>query len=87
MESIISAVRRRPVRVVESVVALVALVGTISIVVVGPEAENIVYAVIGLLTATGVIGGEVAQTQTRPVTEAASIPDRHEDADSEGELV
>lgn len=65
LDRIRKAVRRRPVRVVEAVLALVAAVG----VAVTPEAEAAVRAIIAALGAVGVVGGEVVQRRTTPLAE------------------
>lgn len=60
LERIARAVRRRPVRIVEAVLALTAAVGL----TVGPDVEEAARNFIGLLAALGVVGGEVAQFRT-----------------------
>ena len=66
--------KRRPVRVME---AVLALAGTVGIVLL-PEAEDAVYQVIGALVAAGILGGEVAQTKVTPVKDA-KLDDGHRD--------
>ena len=72
MQSIIYAIRRRPVRVVEAVVALLGAVGVVLL----PETEEAVYAVVGALMAAGIVGGEIVQTRVTPV-EYPNLDDSH----------
>lgn len=60
-QRILRAVRRRPVRVLEAVLALLAAVG----VTVGPELVSSSEAIVGVLAAVGIVGGEAAQRKTR----------------------
>ena len=72
IDRVIRAIRRRPVRVAEAVVALAALAGY----VVAPEVqEGITVLVVAFLA---VIGGEAAQRKTTPIA-APSLPDCHAD--------
>lgn len=57
---VVRAARRRPVRVLEAVLALAAALG----VAIGPELVGSAEAVIGVLAAVGVVGGEAAQLRT-----------------------
>ena len=69
---VVRAIRKRPVRVAEAVVAVAALAGY----VIAPEVqEGITVLVVAVLA---VVGGEAAQTQTTPIAEPA-LPDCHED--------
>lgn len=64
MNRVVEAIQRRPVRVVEAIIGLLAALGIVLL----PEVETAVYAVIGALVAAGIVGGEIAQTKTTPVT-------------------
>lgn len=65
MATFLENLRRRPHRVWEAVLIVLAAGGVVLL----PETENAVLAVISLLVATGVIGGEVAQTKTTPLVD------------------
>lgn len=60
MQSFLENIRARPHRVWEAILLVLGAGG----IVLMPEAEAAVQGIIGLLIATGVIGGEVAQTKT-----------------------
>lgn len=74
MERIVYAVKRRPVRVVEALLGLCAAVGL----ALAPEVEEHVLGLVAALVAVGVIGGEVAQTQTTPTVDPR-VDDGHAD--------
>lgn len=57
LERIARAVRQRPIRALEAVLALVAVAGL----TVGPDVEEAARNLVGLLAAVGVVGGEVVQ--------------------------
>ena len=62
MDRIMYAIKRRPFRLVEALIGVLGAVGVVLL----PETEDAVYAVIGALVAAGIIGGEVAQARTTP---------------------
>ena len=72
MDRIIYALKRRPVRVVEALLALAAALGIGLL----PDVEDAVVGLIATLVAVGIIGGEVAQTQTTPTVDP-SLDDGH----------
>lgn len=60
LQRVVRKIRRRPVRVLEAVLALAAALG----VTVGPELVGSAEAVVGVLAAVGIVGAEAAQLRT-----------------------
>lgn len=60
MNRILDRIKRRPMRVVEAVLALAAALG----VTVAPELADQAKLIIGVLAGLGVVGGEAAQLAT-----------------------
>lgn len=60
MNKFLANLRRRPHRVWEGILLILGAGGIILL----PEAEDAVTSVIAALIATGILGGEIAQTKT-----------------------
>ena len=73
MNTIIHAIRRRPVRVAEAVIAAAAVAG----VTVGPEVLDSVEQIVAVLAAVGIVSGEVAQKWTTALSDPR-LRDGHE---------
>ena len=73
MNTIVHAIRRRPVRVAEAVIAVAAVAG----VTVGPEVLDSVEQIVAALAAVGIVSGEVAQKWTTALSDPR-LRDGHE---------
>ena len=72
MDRIIYAIKRRPIRVVEAAVGLLAALGVVLL----PEVEEAIFAV--AVAVVAIAGGEVAQTRTTPTVDPR-LDDGHDD--------
>ena len=73
MSKLINAIRRRPVRVAEAVIALAAVAG----VTIGPEVLDSFEQIVAALAAVGIVSGEIAQRWTTALSDPR-LRDGHE---------
>jgi len=73
MSKLINAIRRRPVRVAEAVIALAAVAG----VTIGPEVLDSLEQIVAALAAVGIVSGEIAQRWTTALSDPR-LRDGHE---------